>query len=203
MHRLWLMVARQAREDRRVNKHRGQSIDEFMSCPKCGGWGISQIETYEIEPCPQCGVGAMKMNDKGRALVKRFEGLKLEAYKCPANVWTIGFGSTGPHVKRGMVITPGEAERLLDKDLSRFEVGVTAMIGSVPTSEDEFSAMTSLAFNIGLGAFATSTLLKRHKAGNKVGAAKAFLSWIYANKRPLPGLIRRREAEKALYESLA
>ena len=141
----------------------------------------------------------MQINDKGRALVKRFEGLRLEAYRCPAGVLTIGYGSTGPHVKTGMVITPGEAERLLDKDLSRFEVGVTAMLCSVPTSSDEFSAMTCLAFNIGLGNFATSTLLKRHKNGNRIGAANAFLSWVFAGKQRLKGLMARREAEKALY----
>jgi lysozyme len=175
-----------------------------MTCPTCHGnrFITDMAVTYEHFPCPDCG-GPMKMNDKGRELVRRFEGLRLEAYRCPAGVLTIGFGSTGPHVKTGMVITPGEAERLLDKDLARFETGVEAMVTGVPTSEDEFSAMVSLAFNIGLGAFATSTLLKRHKAGNKIGAAKSFLSWIYANKRPLPGLIRRREAEKALYESEA
>ena len=98
-----------------------------------------------------------------------------------------------------MTITPGEAERLLQKDIARFETGVTAMVSGVPTSENEFSAMVSLAFNIGLGAFATSTLLKRHKAGNKIGAANAFLMWNRAGKRVLPGLIRRREAERALY----
>ena len=141
----------------------------------------------------------MQINDKGKALVKRFEGLRLEAYRCPAGVLTIGYGSTGPHVKTGMVITPGEAERLLDKDLSRFEVGVTAMLCSASTSSDEFSAMVCLAFNIGLGNFATSTLLKRHKLGNKIGAANAFLSWIFAGKQKLKGLMARREAEKALY----
>lgn len=141
----------------------------------------------------------MRITEKGRALIRRFEGLRLEAYRCPAGVLTIGYGSTGPHVRTGMVITAGEAERLLDKDLSRFEVGVSAMLTGVPTSEDEFSAMVSLSFNIGLGKFATSTLLKRHKAGNKTGAANAFLSWIYAGKQKLPGLMRRREAERELY----
>lgn len=141
----------------------------------------------------------MKINEKGKALIKRFEGLRLDAYRCPAGVATIGYGSTGPHVRMGMTITPGEAERLLDDDLSRFEVGVTAMVGSVLTSDDEFSAMVSLAFNVGLQAFATSTLLKRHKAGNKIGAANAFLSWVFANKKKLPGLVRRREAERELY----
>lgn len=141
----------------------------------------------------------MQCNERGRNLIKSFEGLRLEAYRCPAGILTIGYGSTGPHVKTGMVITPGEADRLFDKDLSRFEVGVTAMLCGVPTSEDEFSAMCSLAFNIGLQRFATSTLLKRHKAGNKIGTANAFLSWVFAGKRKLPGLIRRREAERSLY----
>jgi lysozyme len=141
----------------------------------------------------------MKINDKGKALVKRFEGLRLEAYRCPAGVATVGYGSTGPHVRMGMTITPGEAERLLDKDLSRFEAGVSAMVTGAPTTEDEFSAMVSLAFNVGLGKFATSTLLKRHKAGNKTGAANAFLSWVFAGGKKLNGLIRRREAERELY----
>jgi lysozyme len=160
------------------------------------GWGKQDPHTYRVE-------APMKINDKGLALVRRFEGLRLEAYRCPAGVLTIGYGSTGPHVRTGMVITPGEAERLLDKDLARFETGVEAMLCGVPTTEDEFSALVSLAFNIGLGKFATSTLLKRHKAGNKIGAANSFLSWIYAAKKPLPGLVRRREAEKELYEGLA
>lgn len=145
----------------------------------------------------------MKINEKGKALVRRFEGLRLEAYRCPAGVLTIGYGSTGPHVKTGMVITPGEADRLLDNDLKRFEIGVEAMLCGAPTTEDEFSACVSLAFNIGLGNFATSTLLKRHKLGNKVGAANSFLSWVFANKQKLKGLVARREAEKELYEGLA
>jgi lysozyme len=141
----------------------------------------------------------MKINDKGKALVKRFEGLRLDAYRCPAGVATIGYGSTGPHVRMGMTITPGEADRLLDKDLARFEVGVKAMVTGIPTNPDQFSAMVSLAFNIGLGAFATSTVLKRHKLGNKIGAANAFLMWNKAGGQVLKGLMRRREAERELY----
>lgn len=142
----------------------------------------------------------MKINAKGKDLIKRFEGLRLDSYRCSAGVATVGYGHTGPDVRMGMTITPGEADRLLDKDLARFETGVEAMLCGCPTTEDEFSAMVSLAFNIGLGAFATSTLLKRHKAGNKIGAANSFLSWVYAAKKKLPGLMRRREAEKELYE---
>jgi lysozyme len=142
---------------------------------------------------------AMKINAKGLELIKSFEGLRLEAYKCPANVWTVGYGSTGPHVKPGLVITPGEAERLLMNDLSRFEAGVAAMVTGAPTSEDEFAALVALSFNIGLNALARSTVLRRHKQGNKVGAANAFLMWNKAGGRVLPGLVRRREAERELY----
>lgn len=142
-----------------------------------------------------------QINDAGLALVKRFEGLRLEAYRCPAGVLTIGYGSTGPHVKEGMIITPGEAERLLRADLSRFETGVDAMTGGFATSDNQFSAMVSLSFNIGLGNFATSSVLKRHKAGAFDRAADAFLMWNKAKGNVLPGLVRRREAERELYLS--
>lgn len=144
---------------------------------------------------------ARKINDAGLALVKRFEGLRLEAYRCPAGVLTVGFGSTGPHVKEGMVITPGEAERYLMLDLRRFETGVDAMTDMVPTNDNQFSACVALSFNIGLGAFAGSTVLKKHKLQNHTAAANAFLLWNKAAGRVLPGLVRRREAEAKLYRS--
>jgi lysozyme len=134
-----------------------------------------------------------------KELIKRFEGLRLDSYRCSAGVATVGFGHTGPDVRMGMTITPGEAERLLAKDLARFETGVTAMLTGVPTTEDEFAAFVALSFNIGLHAFARSTVLRRHKQGNKVGAANAFLMWNKAGGRILPGLVRRREAERELY----
>jgi lysozyme len=140
---------------------------------------------------------ARQINAKGLAIVKSFEGLSLTAYRCPAQVLTIGYGSTGSHVKEGMVITEAEAEELLRKDLSRFETGVSLMCGAA--TDDQFSAMVSLAFNIGLGAFAGSTVLKRHKLKNHVGAGNAFLMWNKAKGSVLKGLTRRREAERALY----
>jgi lysozyme len=142
---------------------------------------------------------ARKINAKGLALVKAFEGLRLEAYRCAAGVLTIGWGSTGPHVRAGMVITEERAEELLLNDLRRFEVGVEALVGTVPTDDNQFSALVSLAFNIGLGKLATSTVLKRHKLGNKIGAANAFPMWNRAGGRILKGLINRREAERKLY----
>jgi lysozyme len=144
---------------------------------------------------------ARKINAAGLELVKSFEGLRLDAYRCAAGVLTIGWGSTGPHVKEGMTISLEEAETLLKTDLARFERGVEAMTEGVATSDDQFSAMVSLAFNIGLGAFLGSTVLKRHKLGNHTGAANAFLMWTKAKGQTLKGLVRRREAERKLYRS--
>ena len=140
-----------------------------------------------------------KINAAGLALIKSFEGLELKSYKCPAGVWTVGYGSTGRHVTPGMTITEAQAESLLKKDLRRFELGVERAIGDAPTSDNEFSAFVSLAFNIGVAAFQRSTVLKRHLAGNKAGAADAFMLWVKAGGRTLKGLIRRREAERKLY----
>lgn len=143
---------------------------------------------------------ARKINAAGLDLIKSFEGLRLKAYICPANVWTIGYGSTGPHVKAGMTITQKEAERLLLDDLERFEAGVDKLLGNA--TDDQFSACVSLAFNIGLSAFARSTVLKRHKLKNHVGAANAFLLWNRGGGMILKGLVRRREAERRLYLGL-
>jgi lysozyme len=140
-----------------------------------------------------------RINRAGLAHIKSWEGLRLTAYLDVANVLTIGYGSTGSHVKEGMVITEAEAEELLRKDLARFEHGVEALTEGCATSDDQFSALVSLAFNIGLGALATSTVLKRHKLGNRIGAANAFLMWNKAKGAVLKGLMRRREAERALY----
>lgn len=143
--------------------------------------------------------GVRSIDAAGLALIKEFEGFQARAYKCPAGVLTIGFGSTGPHVKPGMVITRQQAEELLRKDLARFERGVDALTQDVPTSDNEFSAMISLAFNIGLAGFQKSTVLRQHLQGNRLKAAAAFLLWIKGGGRKLPGLIRRRNAERKLY----
>lgn len=137
------------------------------------------------------------INKEGLELVKSFEGLRLKAYRCSANVLTIGWGSTGPHVKEGMTITKDQAEELLRSDLRRFEDAVSA--AAPKATDNQFSAMVSLAFNIGIGALQRSTVLRRHLAGDHAGAADAFLMWNKAAGRVLAGLTRRREAEAALY----
>lgn len=139
-----------------------------------------------------------KINDEGLAIIKRFEGLRLNAYYCPAGVLTIGYGSTGAHVKPGMKITEAEAERLLREDVRRFEEGVEKLV-TVPVNDNQFSALVSFAFNVGLSALGKSTLLKRLNAGNFTDAATRFGDFVYANKRRLAGLEKRRAAERALF----
>ena len=110
----------------------------------------------------------MRISAQGIDLIKHFEGVKLKAYLCPAKVPTIGYGSTGPHVKLGMVITLPEAEDLLRHDLERFEAAVTKA-ARPGTKQHEFDAMVALAFNIGVAAFLGSTLLKQHNEGRGIG----------------------------------
>lgn len=137
-----------------------------------------------------------RINKRGLDLIKVSEGLRLKAYKCPADVWTIGFGST-TGVHEGMAITAPEAEALLLKDLDTFERGV-AKVGGAMTA-DQFSALVSFSFNLGLGALGTSTLLKKHLAGDFVGAAAEFGKWVNAGGKKLAGLVTRRAAEAKIY----
>jgi lysozyme len=141
----------------------------------------------------------MRISQRGIDLIKRFEGLRLKAYLCPASVWTIGYGSTGPHVREGMAISERDAEDLLRSDLRRFEQGVAKL--APDCSQGQFDALVSFAFNLGLGALRKSTLLRKHKAGDHAGAAAEFRKWVMAGGVRLKGLVRRRAAERDLYLS--
>jgi len=137
------------------------------------------------------------------ALIKEFEGLRLEAYKCPAGVWTIGYGTTagagvGIKPEAGMVITEAEAEWYLEQAVAKFAAGVEAVI-TAPVNANEFGALVSLAYNIGQGAFKRSSCLKWLNAGDKAKAAAAIKLWNKAGGKVLAGLVRRREAEVALF----
>lgn len=137
------------------------------------------------------------INAAGMDIVKRSEGMRLKAYICPAGVLTIGYGSTGPHVRPGMTITAEQAESLLRSDLRRFEDGV-ADLAKVAT-DNQFSALVSLAFNIGLGALGSSTLLRKHNAADYAGAKAEFARWVRGGGKVLPGLVTRRTDEAELY----
>lgn len=131
-------------------------------------------------------------------LIKQFEGLKLSAYICPAGVPTIGYGTT-KGVRMGDTITAAEAERMLAQDVEKFAKGVREAV-KVPLEQHEFDALVSFAYNVGLGAFRTSTLLRLLNAGDKEAAAKQFDRWNKAGGKPLAGLTRRRAAERKLFE---
>ena len=140
----------------------------------------------------------MKITNEGINLIKKFEGLRLEAYLCPAGVWTIGYGHT-KGVKKGQVITQLEADNLLKEDLSSFEKGVTSLIKS-NINQNQFDSLVSFAFNLGLNNLKSSTLLKKVNANpNDRTIVDEFLKWVYAKKVFLEGLHRRRQAEANLY----
>jgi lysozyme len=139
----------------------------------------------------------MKVNQKGLDLLKHFEGLSLTSYKDIVGRWTIGYGIT-EGVVPGMVITVEQAQEMLQNALEPREAAVSAMI-KVPVTEDEFSALVLLAYNVGLANFKKSTLLKLLNAGDKSGCAKEFPKWNRAGGKEVAGLTRRRLAEQALF----
>lgn len=139
----------------------------------------------------------MKTNKAGLDLIKSFEGLKLQSYKCPADVWTIGYGSTGKDIGPGMTWTTVQAEERLAKDLVKFELAVQHML-TVAVNENQFSALVCFCYNIGEGALGKSTLIKMLNAGD-AGAADQFLRWNKAGGKELAGLTRRRVAERDLF----
>lgn len=134
---------------------------------------------------------------KEAELIKSFEGLELEAYLCPANIWTIGYGHTGD-VKEGDTITKAEADELLEKDLEKFRGGVNRCV-KVPVNENQFGALVSFAYNVGIGSLQSSTLLKLLNAGDYDAAADQFPRWNKSGGKVLTGLTRRREAERAVF----
>lgn len=146
----------------------------------------------------------MTPSTKCADFIKGFEQCRLKAYMpTPNDRPTLGWGSTGPDIKMGMTWTQQQADDRFAHDLASFGAKVAADLGSAPTTQAQFDAMTSLAYNIGEGNFAGSTVLKRHKVGNNNGAADAFGMWVKQAGVTLNGLVRRRAAEAAMYRGLA
>lgn len=163
----------------------------------------------------------MRTNAAGRALIVEFEGFHTEAYPDPASPlaaqlrlppekraknwkqlsgepWTIGVGATGPGIGPGLIWTKGEAMIRFEKDIRHVEHLVHIAV-SVPLTENQFSAVVSFTFNLGIGNLRRSTLLRKLNEGNYHDAAAEFPRWIYARGKVLPGLRRRRLAEQALF----
>lgn len=139
----------------------------------------------------------MQLNEAGYALLKRHEGLRLKAYICSAGVLTIGFGHTG-NVNPSQQITLQEAEQLLRDDVARFELGVSRYV-RVPLSSNQFSALVCFAFNVGLEAFAKSTLLNLLNRKWYTQVPVQLMRWSYVHGIQLRGLLARRNDEAELW----
>lgn len=131
------------------------------------------------------------------AFIAKHEGLRTSAYLDPVNVPTICYGAT-EGVKMGQKKTVEECNILLEKDVMRFERDVLKLV-KVPLTENQLISITSFTYNVGVGNFKSSTLLKRLNACNYQGAANEFIRWKYAKGKVLPGLIKRRADERELF----
>lgn len=146
----------------------------------------------------------MKMCDEGLELIKAQEGFSSRAYRDPAGVWTIGYGHTSmagsPRVREGLEISRPEAGNILRRDVERFADGVRRLL-TRNLSDRQFSALVSFAYNVGLGNFERSSVLRAVNAGDFEVVPRRLSLWVKAGGRTLPGLIRRRAAEAALFTS--
>jgi GH24 family phage-related lysozyme (muramidase) len=138
------------------------------------------------------GLFRMKINEAGLELIKSFEGCRLVAYKCPADVWTIGYGHTAG-VYEGQVITQAQADNMLKSDMKKYEKYVTDNV-KLPLNENQFSALVSFCYNCGVGNL--RTLVKNR---NTQQIADAMILYNKASGKVLTGLVRRREAERKLF----
>lgn len=131
--------------------------------------------------------------------IKKFEGLRLSVYLCPAGVQTIGYGHTRNYpFSTNYRITEEQAEKYLYDDLKKFENSIKKLV-KVPLSQCQYDALVSLVFNIGATNLKNSTLLKYLNNGEYSLAAEQFERWIYSNGKKLDGLIARRKAEKLIF----
>tara|TARA_R100000544_G_C2218883_1_gene56251 strand:- start:411 stop:863 length:453 start_codon:yes stop_codon:yes gene_type:complete len=143
----------------------------------------------------------MKTSEEGIALIKKFEGCKLDAYQCSADVWTIGFGTT-QGVKKGATCSQDEAETFLANDLCQFEQSILKMV-DVSLKQNEFDALISWIYNLGATNFSESTLLRRindNTDSSRADIPYQIKRWNRAGGKVLDGLVRRREAEALLWQ---
>lgn len=168
----------------------------------------------------------MKTSDAGIALMHKFEGCKNRPYLCPAHIWTVGFGRVLyqeqirlpvvrvdgkdiPMIRKEMplktednrVWSKEEINELFRVDVENFERGVLRLVPGCVGRQGSFDALVSFAFNAGLGNLQRSTIRMRANRGDWEGAADAFMAWTKGGGKVLPGLVRRRQAEKELFLS--
>lgn len=138
--------------------------------------------------------------EQAATMISQFEGCSLKAYPDPAGIWTIGYGSryiNGVPITKNQVITKDEALSLLESDVTVFYNQINNLLPSL--SENQLIAILDFVYNIGFYAFKNSTMCKLIQQGKMADAAEQFDSWVYAKGKKIPGLVRRREAEKTLF----
>ena len=141
----------------------------------------------------------MKCSKEGLALIKKFEGCRLESYRCSANVLTIGYGHTGGVLETD-VITQDDADKLLEEDIAKFEKYVNDNV-TVELNQSQFDALVAWTFNLGVGNLRQSTMLRKLNEGDYQSVPSEMNRWNKAGGKTLDGLIRRRKAEGLLFES--
>ena len=130
-------------------------------------------------------------------VIKKFEGIRHRPYLCPAGILTIGWGSTR-NVAPGMEITNEEAQAMLEAEAKDVEADLRACV-KVPLKENQWAALISFTYNIGITRFRCSTLLKKLNGKDRKGAVAEFTRWVHVVKKRLPGLVKSREAERDLF----
>jgi lysozyme len=141
----------------------------------------------------------MQASEHAFALIRAFEGFRAAPYRCAAGVWTIGYGHTTGISATTEFISKARAELLLQHDVKQCEQVLWRMV-SVPLRQHQYDALISFVFNLGAGALQRSTLRQKLNRGDHESAAEEFSKWVFANGVKLPGLVRRREAEKQLFK---
>ena len=168
----------------------------------------------------------MKLSKAGEDLMHRYEGFRSRPYLCPAHIWTIGYGHVlyqeqirlpvvrvegkeTPVIRKEMPLKPednrvwtkAEIDELFRADVETFERGVLRLVPGCAGRQGSFDALVSISFNFGLGNLQRSTIRMRANRGDWEGAAEAFMVWTKGGGKVLPGLVRRREAERTLFLS--
>lgn len=140
----------------------------------------------------------MNISDDGIEFIRKHEDTRHAAYRDSGGVWTVGVGHTGPEVVRGLKWTDEQIDAALREDLAECEAALEDYC-HVPLTQNQYDSLISLIFNIGVGAFKGSTLLRLLNAGNVTGATAQFKRWNKDNGKVVQGLVNRRAAEEALF----
>ncbi len=143
------------------------------------------------------GISRVKASNTAIELIKKHESFCANVYRCPAGKLTIGYGHTGEGVKLGKV-SEAKATELLKSDVSSAENAINKFV-KTELNQNQFDALVSFVFNVGNGNFKKSTLLEQINERHFVTAAEQFNKWVFAGKEKLPGLVKRRQEEKALF----